>query len=316
MPREAIVAGSRDSELALIQANYVIAALQEKFPAVDFPLKKIKTEGDRLLDVALAKIGGKGLFVKEIENALLAGEIDLAVHSMKDVPAVIPAGLTIAAVTEREDARDCFIALDGKSGLMDLQTGAAVGTSSLRRTAQLLALRPDLRIIPLRGNLQTRFRKLQEMALDGIVPAYAGVSRLGWADRIAEIIGFDNCLPAAGQGALGIETRLDDERTNWVARFLDNEAARAAVTSERALLRRLEGGCQVPVGAYARLVDGGTLVLDGKVCSLDGKWVVHGQLGGKVNEAAAIGEQLAETLLRQGAAEILCQVRQGFTRHD
>lgn len=315
MPGEAIVVGSRDSELALIQANYVIAALQGKFPAVDFPLKRIKTEGDRLLDVALAKIGGKGLFVKEIENALLAGEIDLAVHSMKDVPTVIPAGLTIAAVTEREDARDCFIALDGKSGLLDLQKGAVVGTSSLRRSAQLLALRPDLQVIPLRGNLQTRFRKLAEMPLDGIILAYAGVSRLGWADRVVEIISFENSLPAAGQGALAIETRLGDERTNRIAGYLDNEAARVAVTAERALLRRLEGGCQVPVGAYARIVDG-RLVLDGKVCSLDGKRVVKGQLMGEPEEAAKLGEQLAETLLRQGAAEILCQVRQGFSRHD
>jgi hydroxymethylbilane synthase len=314
MPREEIVVGSRDSELALTQADYVIAAMQKRFPDVAFTLKKIKTEGDKILDVALAKIGGKGLFVKEIENALLAGEIDLAVHSMKDVPTVIPPGLVIAAVTEREDARDCFIARDGKTGLMKLREGAVVGTSSLRRSAQLLALRPDLQIVPLRGNLQTRFRKLREMALDGIILAYAGVSRLGWADRVVEIISLNQSLPAAGQGALGIETRLDDERTNRVAAFLDNEAARVAVTAERALLRRLEGGCQVPIGAYARLMDG-MLVLDGKVSSLDGKRVVQGQLCGKPDEAAAVGEQLAEVLLRQGAAEILCQVRQEFENH-
>lgn len=314
MPREEIVVGSRDSELALTQANYVIASLQKKFPAVSFPIKKIKTEGDKILDVALAKIGGKGLFVKEIENALLAGEIDLAVHSMKDVPTVIPPGLTIAAVTEREDARDCFIARDGKTGLMELRQGALVGTSSLRRSAQLLSRRPDLQIMPLRGNLQTRFRKLREMPLDGIILAYAGVSRLGWADRVVEIISLDHSLPAAGQGALAIETRLGDERTNRIAGFLDHEAARVAVTAERALLRCLEGGCQVPIGAYARLVDG-KLVLDGKVCSLDGKRVVHGQLAAEPEEAATLGEQLAEALLRQGAAEILCQVRQEFENH-
>jgi len=314
MTRQVIVVGSRDSELALTQANYVIAALQKEFPDFDFPIKKIKTEGDKILDVALAKIGGKGLFVKEIENALLAGEIDLAVHSMKDVPTVIPPGLAMTAVTEREDARDCFIARDGKTKLMELREGAVVGTSSLRRSAQLLQRRPDLQIVPLRGNLQTRFRKLHELGLDGIILAYAGVLRLGWAERVVEIISFSDSLPAAGQGALGIETRLSDERTCRVARFLENEAARLAVTAERALLRRLEGGCQVPVGAYARLVDG-RIVLDGKVCSLDGLRVVHGQLSGGVHEAEAVGEQLAAVLMKQGAAEILCQVRQEFENH-
>lgn len=314
MPKETIVVGSRDSELALIQAYYVIAELQKRFPEFDFPLVKIKTEGDRIIDVALAKIGGKGLFVKEIESALLAGEIDLAVHSMKDVPTALPKGLMIAAVTAREDPQDCFIALEGKTKLAELREGAVVGTSSLRRSAQLLHLRPDLQIVPLRGNLNTRFRKLHEMALDGIVLAYAGVFRLGWADRVAEIISYDRILPAAGQGALGIEIRADDERTNWLVSFLDNEEARAAVTAERALLRTLEGGCQVPIGAYGRLEDG-ELVLDGVVAGLDGKKVVRGQSSGDVQEAVALGEQLAENLLGRGAAEILIQARQECGRY-
>jgi len=314
MSRETIVVGSRDSGLALAQAYYVIAELHKRFPGFDFTLQKIKTAGDRILDVALAKIGGKGLFVKEIESALLAGEIDLAVHSMKDVPTAIPAGLIIAAVTERGDPRDCFIALDGKTKLAELREGAVVGTSSLRRTAQLLHLRPDLQIVPLRGNLDTRFRKLREMALDGIVLAYAGVSRLGWADRVAEIISLESSLPAAGQGALGIEIRADEERTNRLVSFLDNEEARAAVTAERALLCTLEGGCQVPVGAYGRLEDG-ELILDGVVADLDGKKVVRGQVRGDTKEAVALGERLAEDLLGRGAAQILIQVRQECRSH-
>lgn len=306
-----IVVGSRDSELALTQTRYIIAELQKRFPHLEFPIKHIKTEGDKILDVALAKIGGKGLFVKEIENALLDGEIDMAVHSMKDVPTALPAGLTIAAITRREDPRDCFVAGDGQTGLLDTREGAVIGTSSLRRAAQLLHLRPDFRIVPIRGNLNTRFRKLREMALDGIVLAYAGVYRLGWADRVTGIIGFEHSLPAVGQGALGIETRLGDSRVNEVARVLDDPDTRAAVTAERAFLRALEGGCQVPIGAYGRL-EAGALVLDGVVAGLAGTPLLRGSLRGRPEDAATLGRELAGTLLERGAGKILYQVRQEF----
>ncbi|MDW7651342.1 MAG: hydroxymethylbilane synthase, partial [Bacillota bacterium] len=248
-----IVVGTRDSELALTQTHFVIGELKKRFPDVEFSVKHIKTEGDKILDVALAKIGGKGLFVKEIENALLSKEIDFAVHSMKDVPTAVPDGLTIAAITEREDPRDCYIAKDGKTSLFDTRQGAVIGTSSLRRSAQLLHHRPDFEIVPIRGNLNTRFRKLSEQDMDGIILAYAGVYRLGWADKITNMLEYDKSLPAVGQGALGIETRADDDFVNEVVSALHDVQTAAAILAERAFLRKLEGGCQVPIGALGRL---------------------------------------------------------------
>jgi hydroxymethylbilane synthase len=304
-----LIVGSRDSELALKQTNYIIAEIKKHFPEIRFKIEKIKTEGDKILDVALAKIGGKGLFVKEIENALLAGQIDLAVHSMKDVPTLLPAGLTIAAVTGREDPRDCFIAGDGKTGLSGLREGAVIGTSSLRRSAQLLHFRPDLKIVPIRGNLNTRLRKLHELELDGIVLAYAGVYRLGWSEKITETIDYSVCLPAVGQGALGIETRADDTHVNQVVSVLNDAAANACITAERALLRRLEGGCQVPIGAYGRLEEG-KLVLDGIVASLDGRTIIRDSVAGDPADASGLGQRLAQMLLDRGAGEILIKARQ------
>lgn len=309
--KKSIIVGSRDSELALTQTHYVIGELQKHFPDVEFSVRHIKTEGDKILDVALAKIGGKGLFVKEIENALLDKEIDMAVHSMKDVPTAVPDGLHIAAVTEREDPRDCFIAKDGKTNLFATRKGAVIGTSSLRRSAQLLHHRPDLEIVPIRGNLNTRFRKLGEMELDGIILAYAGVYRLGWSDKITHVIDFDKSLPAVGQGALGIETREDDQFTNQVAAVLNDPVTRAGVTAERAFLRTLEGGCQVPIGAYGRL-EGDELVLAGVVASLNGETILRGEIRGFAGEAGALGKQLAQMLVERGAARILIQVRQEF----
>jgi hydroxymethylbilane synthase len=306
-----IVVGSRDSELALTQTRFVIGELKKHFPEIDFTVKHIKTEGDKVLDVALAKIGGKGLFVKEIENALLAGEIDLAVHSMKDVPTAVPDGLTMAAITEREDPRDCYIAKDGKTGLFDTPQGAVIATSSLRRSAQLLHHRPDFTIIPIRGNLNTRFRKLGEQEMDGLILAYAGVYRLGWADRITEVIDFDKSLPAVGQGALGIETRSADEFTNHVVSVLNHDATAAGVIAERAFLRKLEGGCQVPIGAYGRLV-GEELILDGVVASLNGTTILRDQVRGHAGEAEELGRKLAHMLVERGADQILIQVRQEF----
>jgi hydroxymethylbilane synthase len=303
------IVGSRDSELALTQTHYVIAEIKKHFPKLNFKIEKIKTEGDKILDVALSKIGGKGLFVKEIENALLAGQIDLAVHSMKDVPTLLPAGLTIASVTGREDPRDCLIAGDGKTGLSGLREGAVIGTSSLRRSAQLLHFRPDLKIVPIRGNLNTRLRKLHELELDGIILAYAGVYRLGWSDKVTEIIDYSVCLPAVGQGALGIETRADDTQVNQVVSVLNDAAANACVTAERVLLRRLEGGCQVPIGAYGRLEEG-KLVLDGIVASLDGRTVIRDSVTGNPADASVLGQRLAQMLLDRGAGEILIKARQ------
>jgi hydroxymethylbilane synthase len=313
--KKAIVVGSRDSELALIQTHFIIGELQKHFPDIDFTVKHIKTEGDKVLDVALAKIGGKGLFVKEIENALLDKDIDFAVHSMKDVPTAVPAGLKIAAITERENPRDCYIAKDGKTGLFDAPKGAVIGTSSLRRSAQLLHHRPDFKIVPIRGNLNTRFRKLSEQDMDGIILAYAGVFRLGWVDKITEILQFDKSLPAVGQGALGIETRADDEFTNSVVAILNHTETAAGIIAERAFLRKLEGGCQVPIGAYGHL-EKDELALEGVVASLDGRTILRDQVRGNVNDAEALGHKLAQMLVDRGADQILIQVRQEFEAND
>lgn len=309
--KKTIVVGSRDSELALTQTHFVIGELKKHFPDVDFTVRHIKTEGDKILDVALAKIGDKGLFVKEIENALLDGEIDFAVHSMKDVPTAVPEGLAISAITEREDPRDCYIAKDGKTGLFDTPEGAIIGTSSLRRSAQLLHHRPDFQIVPIRGNLNTRFRKLSEQDIHGLILAYAGVYRLGWADKITEILDFDKSLPAVGQGALGIESRSDDEFTTTVVSVLNHPATAAAIIAERAFMRRLEGGCQVPIGAYGRL-EGEELVLDGLVASLTGTTILRDQVRGSADDAVALGQKLAAMLVERGADQILIQVRQEF----
>lgn len=310
-----IVVGTRDSELALTQTSIVINELKKNYPGHSFEVRRIKTEGDKILDVSLAKIGGKGLFVKEIEHALLSGEIDFAVHSMKDVPTIIPAGLVIAAITKREDPRDCYIAKDGATSLAAAPGGAVIGTSSLRRSAQLLHFRPDLRIIPLRGNLNTRLRKLREQEMDGIVLARAGVLRLGWEDKITEVLDFSVCLPAVGQGALGIEAREGDAGILEILSCLNDPATAAAVTGERAFLRRLEGGCQVPIGAYGRMEDD-TLVLSGVVAGTDGSVLLKGEQSGTAAEAEKLGLKLAEKMLARGADHILSTVRQGNESHE
>ncbi|MCR3922931.1 MAG: hydroxymethylbilane synthase [Firmicutes bacterium] len=313
--QKTIIVGSRNSQLALTQTNYIIELLQKHFPATVFSVKPIKTEGDKILDVPLAKIGGKGLFVKEIEQALLSKEIDFAVHSMKDVPTVIVEGLTLAAMTERAEPRDCYIAKDGRTGLFESPQGAIIGTSSLRRSAQLLHLRPDLQIVPIRGNVNTRFRKLAETELDGIMLAYAGVYRLGWAERVTEIIDMEKSLPAVGQGALGIEVREDDKEILAMMATINDPNTYTAVTAERAFLRQLEGGCQVPIGAFCQLI-GDELVLKGMVASLDGKTVLRDQIRGSFREASMLGNKLAEMLLERGAAELLLQARQEYDAHD
>jgi hydroxymethylbilane synthase len=275
-------------------------------PGISVILKRIQTSGDKIQDVPLAKIGGKGLFVKEIEEARLRREIDLAVHSMKDVPSVLPEGLEIVCVPEREDPRDALIAREGQS-LEKLPVGGRVGTSSLRRQAQVLHVRPDLEIAVLRGNVDTRLRKVRENHFDAIILAASGLKRLGWEQEVTEYLSLDVSLPAIGQGSLGLEGRKDDAFVrDLVARF-EHRPTRIAVTAERALLTRLEGGCQVPIAGYATL-QGDTLTLDGLVASLDGKRYIRRVLSGSADEAVSLGTRVAEQLLDGGAQPILQEI--------
>lgn len=304
--RRSLVLGTRGSRLAIWQAEWVQARLREIAPDITVTLQRIKTSGDKILDVPLAKIGGKGLFVKEIEDALLQGTIDLAVHSMKDVPTVLPDGLDIVCVPEREDPRDALISRDGKP-LDQLPKGARVGTSSLRRQAQLLHRRPDLKIEMLRGNLDTRLRKLRDGEFEAIVLAAAGLRRMGWTEQITEYLPPAMSLPAIGQGALGLEGRRDDAFVRGIVSALEHPPTRAAVTAERALLERMEGGCQVPIAAHATLA-GERLHLEGLVASVDGRRLVQDSVEGPVADAQELGTRLGEQLLRRGGEAILKEI--------
>jgi hydroxymethylbilane synthase len=301
-----LVIGTRGSKLALWQAEWVHARLRELDPELAVSLKRIKTAGDKILDTPLATIGGKGLFVKEIEDALFRGEIDLAVHSMKDVPTHLPAGLAILAIPEREDPRDVLITLN-KVSLERLAVGARIGTSSLRRQAQLLHYRLDLSIQILRGNLDTRLRKLEAGEYDGIILAAAGIKRLGWSDRVTEYLSQDICLPAIGQGALALEGRTDDSFVREVVARLDHHPTRMAVTAERALLERLEGGCQVPIAAHAAIA-GGTVTLHALIAGVNGRRLVRDSVQGPVRDAHRLGVELAERLLAHGGEAILREI--------
>lgn len=304
--RSTLVLGTRGSKLALCQSEWFQSKIQEAAPEVRVTLRKIQTSGDKIVDVPLAKIGGKGLFVKEIEDALLTREIDFAVHSMKDVPAQLPDGLDILCIPPREDARDAFISREGCS-FQDLPIGATVGTASLRRQAQLLHARPDLKITMLRGNLDTRLRKLKEGQFDAIILAAAGLHRLAWSQTITEYLPPILSLPAIGQGALGIEGRTNDDFVRSILLRLNDQATHTTVTAERAFLHRLEGGCQVPIAAHATLSDN-DLVLDGLVASVDGKTVIRDQITGTRQEAHLLGVQLAERLLSRGGDKILREI--------
>jgi hydroxymethylbilane synthase len=307
MPSELKI-GTRGSQLALFQANWVKDRLVQAHPDLHVTLIKIKTTGDKIQDAPLAKIGGKGLFVKEIEEALLKKRTDLAVHSIKDVPTEFPEGLHLSVITKREDPRDVLISKDGKP-LKDLPKGAKIGTSSLRRQAQLLHFRSDFELIPLRGNLDTRLKKLKSMNLDAIVLALAGVKRLGFDEKITEIIPPEVSLPAIGQGALGIETRMADQEVESQIRLLNDRDSSIAINAERAFLKKLEGGCQVPIAAFARIVDT-TLHIDGLVGTIDGKRLIRHHVEGPIERAESLGVELAEILLGQGAKEILDEVYQ------
>src|SRR5579883_725322 len=291
-----ITIGSRGSQLALWQARHIAACLAEL--GAETRLEIIKTTGDKILDVPLAKVGGKGLFTKEIEEALLAKTIDLAVHSMKDVPAELPEGLTLSAIPEREDPRDAVVG----PALADLKDGAKIGTSSLRRSAQLYAMGRGFTTETLRGNVDTRLRKLDEGQYDAIVLAAAGLRRLGWGDRIREYIPVEMMLPAVGQGALAIETRNDGGEAQKLVEKLNHLPTNRAVTAERALLATLEGGCQVPIGGHATF-DNGSIHLRALVASPDGMRVIRGERTG--TDPFEVGRALGEELLAKGAREIL-----------
>lgn len=301
-----LVVGTRGSRLAIWQAEWIQSRLRDIAPRLSVSLRRIKTSGDKILDVPLAKIGGKGLFVKEIEEALLRREIDLAVHSMKDVPTALPDGLAILCVPPREDPRDVLISRHGH-GLDQLPNSARVGTSSLRRQAQLLHHRPDLHITMLRGNLDTRLRKVREGDFDAIVVAAAGLRRMGWLDQITEYMPTEISLPAIGQGALGIEGRVHDSSVQELVGTLDDPPSRTAVTAERALLERLEGGCQVPIGAHA-ILKGEKLFIDGLIASVDGQRLIRKSIQGSPSEAQGLGLELAEELLADGGREILQEI--------
>lgn len=349
MRSQPLIIGTRGSPLALWQARHVAERLTERRPGLAVRLEVIRTTGDKILDVPLARVGGKALFVKEIEEALLAGQVDLAVHSMKDVPTELPAGLAIAAIPPREAAEDVLLSRTGER-FGGLRRGALVGTSSLRRQAQLLHHRPDLRVIPLRGNLDTRIRKLESEGLDAVVLAAAGVMRLGWSHRVTQLLDPDLCLPAVGQGALGIEARApsakgrapsaerpapgpddmprigtqgsgspapetarprlgpegagSDAEIGALIAGLDHRETHLAVAAERAVLRRLGGGCQVPIAAHAR-VESGVLALKGLVATLDGRTLIRAERRGAAEDAEAVGTAVAEELLSRGGAEIL-----------
>ena len=308
--------GTRGSQLALWQANWVKGKLSEWNPGIAVEIHKIKTTGDKILDVPLAKVGGKGLFVKEIEEALFDKKIDIAVHSMKDVPTDLPEGLCISAITEREDPRDALISKDGLK-LKELKKGAKIGTSSLRRQVQLLNFRNDFEIHQLRGNLNTRIKKLSAGDFAAIILAAAGVKRMGWEDKITEYLPYDIFLPAIGQGALGIEIRESDKEAKKIVEKFNHRETSLCVRAERSFLKRLEGGCQVPIAAFGTIIppsppfnkggEGG-IKLEGLVGSIDGKILYRDSEEDKENNIEELGVRLAEKLLNMGADKILKEV--------
>jgi hydroxymethylbilane synthase len=295
--------GTRASKLALAQAQWVRARIAAQYPDIRVDLITVRTKGDRVQDMPLSAIGGKGLFVKEIEEALQKKEIDIAVHSLKDVPAELPDNLSIRAIPEREDPCDVLISKNNVP-LEDLPKGARIGTSSLRRAAQLLHYRPDLEIIPIRGNLDTRIKKLHALDFHAIIVAAAGLRRMDLEDHITQALSFNLMLPAIGQGALGLELRMDDQGTENIVMFLDHYPTRTAVEAERAFLKELKGGCQLPVACFGKLT-GSTLSLDGMVADVRGEKVVRDRISGPHQEADVLGTALAQKILEAGARGIL-----------
>ena len=303
MKKKKLIIGTRSSKLALWQANYIAECIRTEYPEIEVSLLHIMTTGDKILDVPLAKIGGKGLFTKEIETAMLNGEIDLAVHSLKDMPTQLPPGLLLAAITERVDPGDALVS--PKYGTIDnLPQGAKVGTSSLRRRAQLLKYRPDLMISDLRGNLDTRLKKMETEGLDAIILAVAGLKRLGWQELITQILPNDICLPAVGQGALALEARTADEEVRDILGFLNHQETRWAVEAERSYLAEVEGGCQIPIGVYGYIKQE-LLVLEAVILSVDGKRHLRQTISGPSVAGIELGRTLAQTMLDAGGRDIL-----------
>lgn len=304
MDQNQIIIGSRGSELAMWQAHHVADLLKERHPELQVAIEIIHTMGDKILDTSLSIIGGKGVFTKEIETALLDTQIDLAVHSLKDLPTALPDGLMLGAIPERANVEDVFLSNDTNARLMHLPDGATIATGSLRRKAQLLAKRPDFNIVDIRGNVPTRIRKLAESDWDGMILAGAGLERLGLTEHIAHAISLEWVLPAVGQGALGIECRCDDSRILELLSALDHPPTRAAVTAERALLAALGGGCQVPIGAHGKVTNS-TLELSACIAALNGESIVHAVHTGPEDVAEQIGRELAQTLLDRGGKELM-----------
>lgn len=302
--KQKLIIGTRKSKLALCQANYVADLLQAQHPGLTVELKHIVTKGDKILDVPLAKIGGKGLFTNELEREILDGSIDLAVHSLKDVPAVLPDGLVLAAIVKRSNPADALIS-PRYGTLENIPKGATIGTSSLRRSAQLQYYRPDLKIVSLRGNVDTRLQKLDDGEFDAIVLAVAGLQRLGLEKRITQILPFSTCLPAVGQGALAIETRAADKDTRQLMTSLNDTATQTTVTAERSFLRYMNGSCQIPVGIYGAINEENRLTLEGVIASPDGKALYRRQIQGAPAESTALGKKLASLLLDDGGYTIL-----------
>jgi hydroxymethylbilane synthase len=298
--------GTRGSSLAVTQSEWIRDRIESRNADISVELVRIKTKGDKIIDSPLNKIGGKGLFVKEIEDALLKKNVDLAVHSIKDVPAELPDGLCLAVFPEREDPRDAFISKKYAS-LSDLPKGASIGTGSLRRSSQILNIRPDIQIIPLRGNVDTRLKKLEAGKLDAIILAAAGLNRLGLSNRITRLLSTDAILPAIGQGALGLEVRKDDDRMLEILSFLNHRPTELAVRAERAFLKRLEGGCQVPIAGFG-IMEGAGIILKGMVAELDGSRIIKDEIKGPDSQPEEMGFALAEKLLGSGAEKILAGV--------
>jgi hydroxymethylbilane synthase len=309
MTEQTLRIATRKSPLAMWQAEHVASALRETHPGLTVEILGMSTQGDKILDTPLAKIGGKGLFVKELEQRMLDNSADIAQHSMKDVPLELPDGLHLSVIMEREDPRDAFVSKRFEQ-LSDLPQGAKVGTSSLRRQCQLADRRPDLEIIPLRGNVNTRLRKLDDGEYDAIILASAGLIRLGMGDRIRSFIDTQDSLPAIGQGAIGIECRVADERINALLAPLHHVETADCVTAERAMNARLEGGCQVPIGGHA-LLDGDSLYLRGLVGTVDGSEIVRADVRGPRSDAPNLGRVVAEELLAHGAETILRELYDG-----
>lgn len=307
MSKRIVKVVSRDSALAMWQTNFVVSLLREATDAYEFEIVPLKTKGDKVLDVSLAKIGDKGLFTKELEDGLLSGEMDFAVHSLKDIPTELPKGLQLSAMLKRHNPADVLIS-EKYNSFETLPQGAKIGTSSLRRKAQLLYRRPDLNIQDLRGNVNTRMRKLREEGFDGIILAAAGVERMEWKEYITEELSYDLCLPAVSQGIIAVETRSADEEIVALVQLIHDKESEVCALAERALLRALEGGCQVPIAGHAS-VSGDELILDGLIGAIDGKIVIRDQVRGDVSQAEALGQLLAERLSAQGGKEILEQIR-------